>query len=495
MRGDNRQIQTAVLGGAASEDPLTLPLEAIELDAFRKRHEHETFWCGLLLGGCGGRLTTKLYTDRVCHFAHHPGADAPSHRCGRRARGVASADHLYVKAAAAAWLRTAGHPGELVHFDFARPDGAEIGSVLDIRFKERGLRVHLDQAVAPVWDEDGREPVLGVSVPVDRDTLIDRWYIHRIRLDSVGTSRQVRIGTEAFMRPTEWFELEECEMTGRGLTTPAVERLVQSHSTRPVSRRATGQARKAPAPQARADLLLRKLAEAQKLGSVLVVTQISGEIAAVTGLDEQGQAQSRAAVAGAQVWLKEQAAVRERLFVSLREAVEARDVEAVRTLSVTANATASHARTGEETAIAASAGALLSADGQERHEEIMAAERDAERARRAAERVRVLLSALRRPPVGLRSQRRAWIRNSVQKLLLAAEQADSALSAREREHVESWKTRTGFDGVPAQPGHPAAGGRQVHDVACPACSAGPGVRCETPRGYHPSRVARLRRSR
>lgn len=220
-------------------------------------------------------------------------------------------------------------------------------------------------------------------------------------------------------------------MTGRGLTTPAVERLVQSRSTRPVSRRATGQARKAPAPQARVELLLRKLAEAQKLGSVLVVTQISGELAAMTGLDEQGQAQSRAAVAGAQVWLKEQAAVRDQLFASLREAVEARDVEAVRTLSVTANATASHTRTGEETTIAAAAGALLTADAQERHEEIMAAKRDAERARRAAERVRALLSALRRPPVGLRSQRRAWMRSSVQKLLLAAEQADSALSARE----------------------------------------------------------------
>ncbi|MGW6841287.1 hypothetical protein [Streptomyces sp. NPDC054958] len=70
MRGDNRQIQTAVLGGAASEDPLTLLLEAIELDVFRKRHEHDTSWCGLLLGGCGVQLTTKLYTDRVCHFAH-----------------------------------------------------------------------------------------------------------------------------------------------------------------------------------------------------------------------------------------------------------------------------------------------------------------------------------------------------------------------------------------------------------------------------------------
>ncbi|MET7701673.1 hypothetical protein [Streptomyces sp. NPDC005485] len=70
VRGeDRRQIQTAVLGGAGLDDPLMLPLEAIELDAFRRRHEHDTFWCGLLLGGCGLRLTTKLYTDRVCSLS------------------------------------------------------------------------------------------------------------------------------------------------------------------------------------------------------------------------------------------------------------------------------------------------------------------------------------------------------------------------------------------------------------------------------------------
>ncbi|MGW0820689.1 hypothetical protein [Streptomyces sp. NPDC002845] len=63
MQGDTRQIQTAVLGGAESELPLLLPLEAIEMDAFRCRHVGDTFWCRLLLGGCGGQLTTKLYTE------------------------------------------------------------------------------------------------------------------------------------------------------------------------------------------------------------------------------------------------------------------------------------------------------------------------------------------------------------------------------------------------------------------------------------------------
>ncbi|MGP4085555.1 hypothetical protein [Streptomyces sp. KR55] len=40
-----------------------LPLEAIELDAFRKQYEGQTFWCGSWLGGCGRQLTTKLYVD------------------------------------------------------------------------------------------------------------------------------------------------------------------------------------------------------------------------------------------------------------------------------------------------------------------------------------------------------------------------------------------------------------------------------------------------
>jgi hypothetical protein len=71
VRSDRRRIQTAVLGGADSEEPLMLPLEAIEPDAFRQRHEHDAFWCGLLLGGCGLQLISKLYTDRVCHFAHY----------------------------------------------------------------------------------------------------------------------------------------------------------------------------------------------------------------------------------------------------------------------------------------------------------------------------------------------------------------------------------------------------------------------------------------
>ncbi|MEV8546757.1 hypothetical protein [Streptomyces sp. NPDC051572] len=91
-------------------------------------------------------MTTKLYTDRVCHFAHHPGPDGHPHLCGRRARGVNSADHLYVKSATAAWLRDRDRHADI---EFAQPDGAPIGSVVDIHFPRGGLRVHLDQTVEP----------------------------------------------------------------------------------------------------------------------------------------------------------------------------------------------------------------------------------------------------------------------------------------------------------------------------------------------------------
>jgi hypothetical protein len=53
-----------------------------------------------------------------------------------------------------------------------------------------------------------------MSVPVDRDMLIRRRYVHRVRLDSESTVRRVRTGTEAFARPTERFGLEEREIDG-----------------------------------------------------------------------------------------------------------------------------------------------------------------------------------------------------------------------------------------------------------------------------------------
>ncbi|MFJ3439433.1 hypothetical protein ACIPMU_38695 [Streptomyces cyaneofuscatus] len=56
--------------------------------------------------------------------------------------------------------------------------------------------------MAPEW-ENAVEPALGTMVPVDRDTLVRRRYVHQIRLDSEGTVHPERIETEAFARPTD----------------------------------------------------------------------------------------------------------------------------------------------------------------------------------------------------------------------------------------------------------------------------------------------------
>ncbi|MEV6840871.1 hypothetical protein AB0N17_41440 [Streptomyces sp. NPDC051133] len=490
MRGDRRQIQTAVLGGADSEEPLILPLEAIELDAFRRRHEHDTFWCGLLLGGCGLQLTTKLYTDRVCHFAHHPGPDGHPHLCGRRARGVNSADHLYVKSAAATWLRDRDWHADI---EFAQPDGVPIGSVVDIRFPRGRLRVHLDQAVEPSWDQDGHEPVLGMSVPVDRDTLIDRWYVHRIRLDSEGTARRVRIGTEAFARETEWFALDDCEMTERGLSTPAVEQIVRSRSTRPVTQWGVGKAKKVPPARVRAQVLLRKLDDAVRVESSFVVSQVLRDIRDLTGVEGETKAQLAAAVSDAEAWLEDQVRVRRELFSQLEEALAARDALQVRQLLTRVNATASHDRTADEITIADMAAAYVAEQQQVYAEQLQAeaaaklARQQDTRARRAADRVKTLLATLQRRGA---DQSRKTMRKLVKELMHAASDAGDRVDPAQQEQIGVWKTRAEIGRPPAQTARPtpamgAPRPMRHEQVArrfwirrnCPRCHALAGTNC------------------
>ncbi|MFF5372797.1 hypothetical protein [Streptomyces sp. NPDC013187] len=273
---------------------------------------------------------------------------------------------------------------------------------MDIRFPRGGLRVHLDQAVPPAWDHEGREPVLGVSVPVDRDTLIDRWYVHRIRLDSDGTARKVSIGTEAFARETEWFALDDCEMTERGLSTPAVEQIVRSRSTLPVSQWGVAKARKAPDARARAQVLLRKLTNAMRVESVLVVTQVRRDIADLTGVEGELQDQLAAAVADAERWLEDQTQVRRELFSRMEDILAARDTVQVRQLLARVNATASHDRTATEITTVDLAARYLAEQQQAYAEQLQAeaaaklAKQQDPRARRAADRVRTLLATLQR---------------------------------------------------------------------------------------------------
>lgn len=455
MRRDRRQIQTAVLGSADSEEPLVLPLEAIELDAFRNLHERDSFWCGLLLGGCGGQLTTKLYTDRVCHFAHHPGPDGQPHACGRQARSVSSADHLYVKSATTAWLRSHGTRADI---DFVQSDGSPLGSLVDIRLAHKKLRVHLDRSVAPQWDEE-HEPVLGVSVPVDPDTLIRRWYVNRIRLDSVGTSRSVWIGTEAFARPTEWFALDECEMTERGLSTPAVERIVQSRSTPPPTLRTTPTSRKQPDARTQAQVLFRRIEEARRVGAVVVVSRVSHTLETLEGTDQQTQAQIDTILDDAKVWLQEQAVARQETFSRLSDAVADGDVQEARALLAHVNAIAAHDRTDTETQTAAEAATFLAGRRREQEEaarRLNAAAEAREEARRksarqktdAVARVRTTLRTLRRHG---RTMLGTEKRQKVAMLTDLANKAGDQLSRSEINQIEAWKARVQRERKPPAP--------------------------------------------
>ncbi|MFE0765051.1 hypothetical protein [Streptomyces smyrnaeus] len=169
-----------------------LPTEPIGLDVFRKGHAHDSFWCGLLLGGCGAQLAHKLYVDRQCHFQHYPQPGGAPHACRRPRVGESSADHLYVKSALSQSLLEHEPPGR---FAFPPP----IGSLLDVDLEDGNrLRVHLDEAVPPDWAGD-HTIVLGPGVVPEPGVFSRCPYVYRVRCESEGTSR--RCGSARRVRP------------------------------------------------------------------------------------------------------------------------------------------------------------------------------------------------------------------------------------------------------------------------------------------------------
>jgi hypothetical protein len=316
---------------------------------------------------------------------------------------------------------------------------------------------------------------------VDRDTLIHRWYVHRIRLDSEGTARQVRIGTEAFARPTEWFALHECEMSERGLSTPAVERIVKSRGTAPPSWWPMGRARRMPAPDARAQGLLRRLADARRVDAVVVVRQVARELTELAGSDQEVQGQVRAAVADAHAWLETQAGVRRELFHRLEQAAVAHRTEQVRELLVQINATAAHDRTATEDRIAGEAADYLAARREE--QQALQAERAAQEAAvriadRAAlgapQRVRRILRDLGRRP--RRSMTKEELRVQVELLVDAVGRAGKRVTPSQMREIERWKHRVGL----GRPGAAAASPQE------PARDRAPSVQKPATPGKEPS---------
>jgi hypothetical protein len=247
-------VQTAVIGDAESEVPISLPREAIEVDRFRSVYAEATFWCGHWLGGCGTQLTTKLYLDRACHFAHfphHPPESAPS--C-QRAAGVEGADHLYVKAALLGWL---GDQDITAQARIPRdPDGTvHSGTVLVEPGDRAPLRVVLHKDAAAAGAPDA-EALLGLTVAHDPWLLTLPGYVHRIRCHSEGTTRRVMIGTQQ-RRGTDWFDLDDCSLEEQGLTTPAIAELRRQRAgTRLLGQPRPRRSAPAPAPTAPAPVVV-----------------------------------------------------------------------------------------------------------------------------------------------------------------------------------------------------------------------------------------------
>ncbi|MGW0797118.1 hypothetical protein [Streptomyces sp. NPDC002692] len=220
---DTRKVHTAVIGRADSDWPVFLPYDHDDFDRFMRGRTREDFYCGLLLGGCGKKLTAKRYLDKKCHFAHRP----PVH-CRRTATGEDSADHLYIGQTVQRWLQRQGYRSIGVTY----PDlGSGPGGAVEIRFGPgaRLIRVQLARVPLHTWRAT-RERL------ADRHTLVhwaygpDSGLAHneveamghavRFSLRTVAEHRVVFAGVQGSDHHVEWTELDECRLTDQGIVPP-----------------------------------------------------------------------------------------------------------------------------------------------------------------------------------------------------------------------------------------------------------------------------------
>lgn len=225
---DHRRIQTAVIGSKNSDLAIILPMQAEELTNWRQKHPRYTYWCGTLLGGCGERLTDRLYCSKVCHFAHHP-----HHTCTRTANGEDSADHLFMKRALQGWAGSQGFEATVR----MRRSTASPGGLIDVDLHggARQLRFRLSPDRNGSWGmapgetyTSGKEDVdwiFGLGGPAPQGVLNDSDYVFRIRFETRGAERCPYLGVQQRGRATEWTPFAAAAVTVDGLSTPAVEEI------------------------------------------------------------------------------------------------------------------------------------------------------------------------------------------------------------------------------------------------------------------------------
>ncbi|TQL19500.1 hypothetical protein FBY37_1420 [Streptomyces sp. SLBN-134] len=227
---DTRLIQTAVIGGRDSDQPVILPEQPHNLDEFLRQFGRDDFWCGTLLGGCGEPLRPKRYVTKVCHFSHE--ANPGRGECHRTTHSADGADHLFIKTHVTRWLAAQGHAvqGELRTFGHCHGDAVDFR----LRHTNTHLRFELHSEDYRSWRKaadslgakEGRiEWVFGRDDALARDMVARRGYALLVRCETEGNDRRVFIGTVTDGKKTVWDSLEQCRMTESGLVTPALEEL------------------------------------------------------------------------------------------------------------------------------------------------------------------------------------------------------------------------------------------------------------------------------
>ncbi|WP_106982050.1 competence protein CoiA family protein [Streptomyces sp. NRRL WC-3626] len=233
---DTRKVQTAVTGRPGSDSPVFLPFDHDDFDLFMHGRTREDFYCGVLLGGCGKKLTAKRYLDKKCHFAHRP----PVH-CRRARTGEDSADHLYIGQALQRWLRARGHPDAEVTY----PDlGPGPGGVVEVRFGSgrRLIRVQMSRLPLAVWQRtraelsDGSTRVhwaYGPDSGLAHNEVRAEGHALRFTCRTERGTRQVYVGTQDADHSVESTTLEHCALTDDGIVTPRLAATLRAVAPEP----------------------------------------------------------------------------------------------------------------------------------------------------------------------------------------------------------------------------------------------------------------------
>ncbi|MFJ5035839.1 hypothetical protein ACIQB5_49520 [Streptomyces sp. NPDC088560] len=124
-------------------------------------------------------------------------------------------------AAALEWMAGHGIAGG-AHIPRDETGEARLGGQVVVEPADREtLRFVLDESALMEPGALTAATILGPGIEHDPRTLIESGFVHRVRCVRDGVHRQVQIGTQHH-GGTDWFDLDDVELTPDGLSTPTV---------------------------------------------------------------------------------------------------------------------------------------------------------------------------------------------------------------------------------------------------------------------------------